>query len=128
MNETTPTCEKPWCIPGERPISGCNTRAKSLIVLSALEHTEMATATIFPMFIGGLGPVELGVIFLIAVLLFGANKIPQLARSTGEAMGEFKKGREEVERELEEIRDMAEEEMETAEQSTSDDTAAEEPS
>ena len=88
----------------------------------------MATATIFPMFIGGLGPVELGVIFLIAVLLFGANKIPQLARSTGEAMGEFKKGREEVERELEEIRDMAEEEMETAEQSTSDDTAAEEPS
>lgn len=80
------------------------------------------------MFIGGLGPVELGVIFLIAVLLFGANKIPQLARSTGEAMGEFKKGREEVERELEEMRDIAEEEMESAEQSVSDDTTAEEPS
>ena len=88
----------------------------------------MATATILPMFIGGLGPVELGVIFLIAVLLFGANKIPQLARSTGEAMGEFKKGREEVERELEEMRDIAEEEMESAEQSVSDDTTAEEPS
>jgi sec-independent protein translocase protein TatA len=50
------------------------------------------------------GP-ELLVILLIAVLLFGANKIPKLARSTGEAMGEFQKGREEVEQELEEIRD-----------------------
>jgi sec-independent protein translocase protein TatA len=45
------------------------------------------------------------VILLIAILLFGANKIPKLARSTGEAMGEFKKGRQEVEQELEEIQE-----------------------
>ncbi|GKZ15911.1 twin-arginine translocase TatA/TatE family subunit [Haladaptatus sp. T7] len=51
------------------------------------------------------GGMELAVILLIAVLLFGANKIPKLARSTGEAMGEFKKGREEVETELREMRD-----------------------
>nr|WP_310732451.1 twin-arginine translocase TatA/TatE family subunit [Halostella litorea] len=51
------------------------------------------------------GGPELVVILLIAVLLFGANKIPKLARSTGEAMGEFQKGREEVEQELEEMRD-----------------------
>ena len=50
------------------------------------------------------GP-ELLVILLIAVLLFGANKIPKLARSTGEAMGEFQKGREEVEQELQDMRD-----------------------
>jgi sec-independent protein translocase protein TatA len=35
-------------------------------------------------------------------LLFGANKIPKLARSTGQAMGEFKRGREEIEEELQE--------------------------
>ncbi|MCO8245486.1 MULTISPECIES: twin-arginine translocase TatA/TatE family subunit [unclassified Haladaptatus] len=51
------------------------------------------------------GGAELVVILLIAVLLFGANKIPELARSTGEAMGEFKKGREEVETELREMQD-----------------------
>ncbi|MFW6448075.1 MAG: Sec-independent protein translocase subunit TatA/TatB, partial [Halobacteriota archaeon] len=80
----------------------------------------MALIPSVPMIIGSLGPVELGVIFLIAVLLFGANKIPQLARSTGEAMGEFKKGREEVERELEEIREVTEEEVEAAEESVRD--------
>jgi sec-independent protein translocase protein TatA len=51
------------------------------------------------------GGMELVVVLLIAVLLFGANKIPKLARSTGEAMGEFQKGREEVEQELQEMRD-----------------------
>ncbi|MEF8843811.1 MAG: twin-arginine translocase TatA/TatE family subunit [Haloarculaceae archaeon] len=57
-----------------------------------------------PLFPGIPGGPELLVILLIAVLLFGANKIPKLARSSGEAIGEFQKGREEVEQELEEIR------------------------
>jgi sec-independent protein translocase protein TatA len=61
--------------------------------------------TIVPLFPGIPGGPELLVILLIAVLLFGANKIPQLARSSGEALGEFKKGREEVEQELEEMRE-----------------------
>lgn len=84
----------------------------------------MVTSTMLPHFVGGLGPVELGVIFLIAVLLFGANKIPQLARSTGEAMGEFKKGREQVEQELEEIREAAESEVEAAEEEILDEDDA----
>ncbi|MGM0447004.1 MAG: Sec-independent protein translocase subunit TatA/TatB [Methanobacteriota archaeon] len=56
--------------------------------------------------IGGIpaGP-ELLIILLVLVLLFGANKIPKLARSTGQAMGEFKKGREQVEEELKDIQD-----------------------
>jgi sec-independent protein translocase protein TatA len=63
---------------------------------------------LIPLFPGVPGGLEMAVILLIAVLLFGANRIPKLARSTGQAMGEFKKGREEIEEELEEIQDVAE--------------------
>jgi len=52
------------------------------------------------LFVGGVGPIELAFILMIVVLLFGANKLPELARSSGQAMGEFRKGREEIEREL----------------------------
>lgn len=45
----------------------------------------------------GLGPQEILLIFLIIVLLFGASKLPELARSLGKAKGEFKKGMEEEE-------------------------------
>ena len=65
------------------------------------------TLAAYPLFPGVPGGMELAVILLIAILLFGANKIPKLARSTGEAMGEFKKGREAVEQELEEMRGTA---------------------
>ncbi len=48
---------------------------------------------------GPIGP-ELIVILLVLVLLFGANKIPKLARSSGQAISEFKRGREELEEEI----------------------------
>jgi sec-independent protein translocase protein TatA len=47
--------------------------------------------------IGGIGPLEIGIIVLIIVLLFGATKVPQLAKSFGQAMGEFKKAKKEAE-------------------------------
>jgi sec-independent protein translocase protein TatA len=56
-----------------------------------------------PLQFGIPGGMELAVILLIAILLFGANKIPQLARSTGQAMGEFKRGREEIEKEISDL-------------------------
>ena len=34
------------------------------------------------------------------ILFYGSSKIPQLARSLGRSVGEFKRGRNEVEREL----------------------------
>jgi len=42
------------------------------------------------------------VIFLIVLLLFGAKKIPELARGVGKGMGEFKKAKKDFERELKE--------------------------
>ena len=71
------------------------------------------------------GGMEMVVILLIAVLLFGANKIPKLARSTGQAMGEFQRGRKEVEQELEEIQEgttVDDDEDTTLESSSTDDT------
>ena len=58
-----------------------------------------------PLFVGGLGPPELAIIALALILLFGASKLPKLARSMGSATGEFKKGRQEVEEELEEMQE-----------------------
>ena len=59
------------------------------------------------------GGLELAVLLLIAVLLFGAQKIPKLARSTGQAMGEFKRGRQELEQELEELEGGVDEPVDT---------------
>ena len=50
----------------------------------------------------GIGPQELVLILLIVLLLFGAKKLPDLARSLGRSVGEFKKGKEEGTRLLEE--------------------------
>ena len=41
---------------------------------------------------GGLGVNELVIILLIVLVLFGASRLPKLARSLGEASKEFKKG------------------------------------
>jgi sec-independent protein translocase protein TatA len=40
----------------------------------------------------GLGAQELVLILLIALVLFGGSKIPDLGRSLGQAIREFKKG------------------------------------
>ncbi|MFQ5951398.1 MAG: twin-arginine translocase TatA/TatE family subunit [Candidatus Geothermarchaeales archaeon] len=40
-------------------------------------------------------------IVIVLVLLFGAKKLPELARAVGRATGEFQKGRKEMAREIE---------------------------
>lgn len=47
-----------------------------------------------------IGTQELLIIFAVIMLIFGASKIPELARSVGKATGEFKKARMESENEV----------------------------
>lgn len=51
-------------------------------------------------FIPGLGGPEAAVIFVLILLLFGAKKLPELARGFGKSMGEFKRARSEFEDEI----------------------------
>jgi len=51
-------------------------------------------------FLGPIGGPEMIMIFIVVLLLFGAKKLPELARGVGKSMGEFKKAREEFEREI----------------------------
>ena len=41
------------------------------------------------------GPTEWVVILMIVLVLFGAKKLPELARSLGQGMNEFRKARQE---------------------------------
>jgi sec-independent protein translocase protein TatA len=50
--------------------------------------------------IGNLGGPDLLIILLIVLVLFGAKKLPDLARSLGQSLREFSKAREDFDREV----------------------------
>lgn len=45
----------------------------------------------------GLGPLEIGIIVLVLLLLFGPKQLPKFARSIGQTIGEIKHFGKEVE-------------------------------
>lgn len=48
-----------------------------------------------------INPSDIAIIIIVALILFvGSSKIPELFRSMGRALGEFKKGRMEAEMEI----------------------------
>lgn len=49
------------------------------------------------------GPFEMILILVAILLLFGAAKLPDLAKALGKSLGEFKKGKEESERDLKDM-------------------------
>jgi sec-independent protein translocase protein TatA len=49
---------------------------------------------------GSLGPFELVLVFLAILLIFGAKRIPEIARGLGKGIKEFKSATSEISREL----------------------------
>ena len=66
------------------------------------------------------------VIFILVLLLFGAKKLPELAKGMGKSMGEFRKAKEEFEHEITRAQDEAEEEWEEDKKKSSTDEPEEE--
>jgi len=51
---------------------------------------------------GSLGLPELVLIFIVALLLFGPRKLPDIGRSLGRALGEFRRASNDLKRTIEE--------------------------
>jgi len=50
---------------------------------------------------GSFGPLEIILIFLVVLLIFGAKRIPEIARGIGKGIREFKDATSEISNELE---------------------------
>ena len=59
-----------------------------------------------PLFIGGIGMQEVLLIVLVVLLFFGVKKIPELMKGIGKGVRSFKEGMNNVEKEIDEIKDI----------------------
>ena len=59
-------------------------------------------------FIQGIGTSELLIIFVVLLFLFGAKKLPELARGMGKSIKEFKKATSEIEEDFKTAMDTTE--------------------
>jgi len=57
----------------------------------------------FIAFAGLPGGPEVLVVLFVVLLLFGAKKLPELSRSLGRSLAEFKKGKADLEREIRDV-------------------------
>ena len=64
--------------------------------------------TIFNLLAFTLGGPEVIIVLVLILLLFGAKRIPKLAKSIGQATGELKKGRLESEKEMNDAKKVSE--------------------
>jgi sec-independent protein translocase protein TatA len=57
------------------------------------------TAPLMPI-LATFSPMDMGIIFLVLLIFFGAKKLPEFARSMGQAVREFSKAKDDFEREI----------------------------
>ena len=77
---------------------------------------------------GPIGMQELVIIFVIALIVFGPRKLPQLGKSLGRSLAEFKRASNDLRSTLEDEIRVEETRQDTAEKSTSPSDTAEKPS
>lgn len=75
---------------------------------------------------GGLGMQELIIIMVIALIVFGPRKLPDLGKSLGKAMGQFKRASEDFKRTWEQEVDLEKTRSSIAESSSSPSTSYDE--
>ncbi len=63
----------------------------------------------------GIGVPELLVILVVALLVLGPKRLPEVAKALGKALGEFRKATSDISEELTNARSMLEEEVRMAE-------------
>lgn len=51
----------------------------------------MVSPSIYYAFLPGVGPLELVVIFVVALLIFGPKKLPEMGKALGDCLQQFKK-------------------------------------
>lgn len=68
------------------------------------------------------GPTEIVLVMLLLVVLFGPKKIPKLARSVGESIGQFEIGKKKAEEEVKKISDDEDDEDEEGEENENSDS------
>ena len=51
--------------------------------------------------LGAVGPWQIVLVVLVVLLMFGGKKIPELMKGLGKGISEFKKGKNDIEKDLE---------------------------
>jgi len=90
----------PFLIDSLKPLSQIDAMSKIFTIDKYFRATLLTASGIEAMF--NIGVPELIVIFIVALLVVGPKKIPDLAKSLGKAIGEFRRATEEVTESLKE--------------------------
>lgn len=77
-----------------------NNSSYSANMITFAHHKQPNAMKLYPLLFGGIGTTEVILIVLVILLLFGAKRIPELMKSMGKGVKNFKEGMKEVEKEI----------------------------